>query len=185
MKNAEDARFCQNCGAAMHPPVAPVPPIPVPPSAKTVEYAGFWRRFLAILIDNIILSIPSWLISMIFGLSSFSVLNSLDDIEDAGAMIASLVAALFWVWLINIVMDWLYHAIFESSTLQATPGKMALGIVVTDADGEQISFARATGRHFGKIVSGMILLIGYMMAGWTRKKQALHDIMANCLVVLK
>jgi uncharacterized RDD family membrane protein YckC len=73
----------------------------------------------------------------------------------------------------------------ESSYLQATLGKMAIGIVVTDLEGKRISFARATGRHFAKIISGFILFIGYIMAGFTQKKQALHDLIADCLVVKK
>ena len=73
----------------------------------------------------------------------------------------------------------------ESSSKQATLGKLALGIVVTDLSGNRISFGRATGRYFGKIVSGMIMCIGYIMAGFTERKQALHDIMASCLVILK
>ncbi len=60
---------------------------------------------------------------------------------------------------------------------------MALGIKVTDLDGNRISFGRATGRYFGKIISGMIFYIGFMMAGWTQKKQALHDMLAGCLVI--
>ena len=62
---------------------------------------------------------------------------------------------------------------------------MALGLKVTDMEGNRISFGRATGRYFGKIISGMILYIGYIIAGFTEKKQALHDIMANCLVTRK
>ncbi len=71
----------------------------------------------------------------------------------------------------------------ESSANQATLGKMALSLKVTDAKGERLTFGRATGRHFGKIVSGVIFLIGFFMAGWTAKKQALHDMMASTLVV--
>jgi uncharacterized RDD family membrane protein YckC len=67
----------------------------------------------------------------------------------------------------------------------ATVGKMAMGLKVTDMEGNQISFLRASYRYFGKFLSSMILLIGYIMAGFTEKKQALHDIMANCLVVKK
>ncbi len=71
----------------------------------------------------------------------------------------------------------------ESSPNQATLGKMALSLKVTDMNGERVTFGRATGRHFGKYVSAIILLIGFMMAGWTAKKQALHDMMAGTLVV--
>ena len=79
--------------------------------------------------------------------------------------------------------QWLYFALMESSSKQATLGKMALGIIVTDLNGNRLSFGRATGRYFGKIISGAILMIGYIMAGFTEKKQALHDIIAGCLVV--
>ena len=73
----------------------------------------------------------------------------------------------------------------ESSVKRATLGKMALGIAVTDVDGRRITFMRATGRHFAKMISGLILLIGYLMAAWTKKKQGLHDILAGTLVVNK
>jgi uncharacterized RDD family membrane protein YckC len=78
---------------------------------------------------------------------------------------------------------WLYFALFESSSKRATPGKMAIGIVVTGMNGERISFGRATGRTFGKYISSLILCFGYFMAGWTEKRQALHDVMAGTLVV--
>jgi uncharacterized RDD family membrane protein YckC len=88
-------------------------------------------------------------------------------------------------WAADMVMRWLYYAFFEASEFQATPGKMALGLIVTDEEGVRIGFGRATGRYFGKILSGLILYIGFMMAGWTQKKQALHDILAKTLVVRK
>ena len=77
---------------------------------------------------------------------------------------------------------WIYEAAMENSSKQATLGKMALGLKVTDLEGRRISFARATGRHFAKIISKMILLIGYIMAGFTQRKQALHDMIAGTLV---
>jgi uncharacterized RDD family membrane protein YckC len=83
------------------------------------------------------------------------------------------------------VGSWLYHTAMESSRHQATLGKKALGIIVTDMNGNRISFARANARFFGKWVSGMIMNIGYLMAAFTEKKQALHDILAGCLVVMK
>jgi len=73
----------------------------------------------------------------------------------------------------------------ESSKFSGTLGKMAIGIKVTDMEGNRISFARATGRYFARIVTNLTMLIGYIMAGFTEKKQALHDILANCLVVRK
>jgi uncharacterized RDD family membrane protein YckC len=74
----------------------------------------------------------------------------------------------------------------ESSQYQGTFGKMALGLIVTDLEGRPLSFARASGRFFGKIITGMIPFgIGYIMAGFTEKKQALHDMIAGCLVLRK
>jgi uncharacterized RDD family membrane protein YckC len=84
-----------------------------------------------------------------------------------------------------MVIGWLYFAAMESSSKQATLGKMAVGLYVTDMDGNRISFGRATGRYFGRIISGLILCIGYFMAGFTEKKQTLHDMMAGCLVLSK
>jgi len=83
------------------------------------------------------------------------------------------------------IAGWLYYALMESSNYQATLGKMALSIKVTDMSGNKVSFGKATGRYFGKIVSTIIFYIGFIMAGFTQQKQALHDIMAGCLVVNK
>ena len=77
---------------------------------------------------------------------------------------------------------WLYYALFESSSWQATPGKSLLGLYVTDLQGRPITFARATIRHFAKIISSLTFLVGYILAGFTEKKQALHDMIASCLV---
>ena len=81
------------------------------------------------------------------------------------------------------VVSWLYFALMEASARGATLGKMALGIKVTDLNGGRISFGRASGRFFGKILSGAIFYIGYFMAGFTARKQALHDMLAGCLVI--
>jgi uncharacterized RDD family membrane protein YckC len=81
------------------------------------------------------------------------------------------------------MLNWIYYAALESSAWQATLGKKVLGLRVTDLAGNRISFARASGRFFGMILSGMILGIGFLMAGFTARKQALHDILAGCLVL--
>ena len=83
---------------------------------------------------------------------------------------------------IGLLGSWIYEVAMESSAKQATVGKMALGLKVTDLEGRRISFARATGRHFAKLISGMIFLVGYIMAGFTQRKQALHDMIAGTLV---
>jgi uncharacterized RDD family membrane protein YckC len=84
------------------------------------------------------------------------------------------------------VLGWLYYASMESSAYQGTLGKMALGLIVTDMQGRRISFGRASGRFFAKLLTGLIpFFVGYIMAGFTEKKQALHDIIASCLVLKK
>ncbi|MBL8300838.1 MAG: RDD family protein [Rhodanobacteraceae bacterium] len=127
----------------------------MPLPAGDAIHAGFWRRFAAYTLDNLILLIPA------------IVLN----------IIPLLGVLLFYVG------RWLYFALMESSPSQATLGKQAFGLKVTDDHGQPITFARATGRFFGGAVSNIILYIGYMMAGFTERKQALHDLMANTCVV--
>ncbi len=73
--------------------------------------------------------------------------------------------------------------LWKAPAWQGTVGKKILGLRVTDLNGNRVSFGRASGRFFGKIVSGFTLMIGYIMAGFTEKKQALHDMIAGCLVV--
>ncbi len=131
-----------------------------------ISYAGFWKRFGATLIDAILTGIVYALISPCFGSYKEVIANP------SG-----------YYLLICLAIDWLYFAILESSSMQATPGKAAFGIIVTDLDGERISFIRATGRYFSKYVSILIIFIGFLMAGFTKKKQALHDMMVGTLVI--
>ncbi len=138
-----------------------------------MRYAGFWKRFAASLIDSIILMVGAGIIGVILGIAAFASGNEESTALEAVAN------------LVGVVIDWLYAALMESSASQATLGKMALGIKVTDLDGNRIGFGKATGRHFGKIISALMLLVGYLMAAFTARKQALHDIMAGCLVVEK
>ena len=79
--------------------------------------------------------------------------------------------------------EWLYFSLLESSANQATVGKIVCGLKVTDLDGRRISFGRATARYFAKILSGLILLIGFAMVGWTTQKRGLHDFIAGTLVL--
>jgi len=98
----------------------------------------------------------------------------------------ALVSILVFTALILFVLSWIYHAWMESSEYQATLGKMALGLTVTDLMDQRLTFGRASGRFFARIVSNLIPLeIGYIMAGFTEKKQALHDMIAGCLVLRK
>ena len=139
-------------------------------------YGGFWIRVAAYLIDSIVLAIGGGIIGGILG-GVIGVLMASSGSSDQIAVVSGLIGNA-----IGIVINWLYFAILESSVWQATLGKKALGLVVTDIDGRRIGFGRATGRHFAKMVSAIILGIGFMMAGWTERKQGLHDLMAGTLV---
>ncbi|WEK46159.1 MAG: RDD family protein [Candidatus Andeanibacterium colombiense] len=137
------------------------------------SYGGFWIRVLAYLIDWIILYFASSVLSGIVMGVGFASIN-------AGYTAVS--TAMLGVAGISFVLNWLYFAILESSSWQGTVGKQALKLVVTDEQGERISFGRATGRYFAKFLSVLIFCIGFMMAGWTGRKRGLHDIVAGTLV---
>ena len=152
------------------------------PGTPRVQYAGFWLRFLAYLIDSLVLSVPAvFLVFLMF----VGMAGSLSQIERRNEVVPVLGSILFFILFYVLLFAglWLYYAIMESSSWQATLGKKALNLQVTDLEGRRISFGRASGRFFGKLISGMILNIGYIMAGFTEKKQALHDMIAGCLVL--
>ena len=146
-----------------------------------VEYAGFWLRFCAAFIDGLILGIPFFLLGLLNDVMFPPTTNAQGFPVPSGINVAiGLILGLG-----QIVAYWLYFAMQESGTHQATLGKRAIGIKVVDLGGGPVGFAQATGRHFAKILSGCILYIGFIMAAFTEKKQGLHDMMANTLVVKK
>lgn len=134
-----------------------------------LTYANFWIRFVALLIDSLLTSVLAALALLVLGLP---LVPAISDLESRLKMN-----------MIGVVVGWLYYASFESSAYQATPGKQAMDIFVTDTEGYPITFSRATGRFFGKLLSGLFLLLGYIMAAFTPRRQALHDLMAGTLVL--
>ena len=134
---------------------------------KRFEYAGFWIRFVGYLIDGILLGVVNYGILYTF-IDGFDFMA-----PPAGAQ------------LVSIVLGVLYFGLMESSERQATLGKMAIGVQVGNERGERLSFANAAGRYLAKIPSALILLIGFMMAGWDDRKQALHDKIAGTFVFYK
>jgi len=144
------------------------------------SYAGFWRRFGAALIDGVIL----WIGGIILGVILGSLIGLFLGIRGTDMEIIKKVAVTN-IYIIGTVLHWLYYTLLESSSRQATLGKAAVGIIVTDLDGGRISFGRASGRYWGKMVSALILMVGFIMVAFTERKQGLHDIMAGCLVLKK
>jgi uncharacterized RDD family membrane protein YckC len=151
---------------------------------QATEYAGFWWRFLAVFIDGLILAIPNFFISFIAQIVAAVGVSAAGGNEEGAAAIVGVLFSLL-ASLLGFAINWLYEAGMVSSRHQATLGKMAVGIVVTDLHGGRISFWRATGRYFGKVLSAMILLAGYIMQPFTDRRQALHDMLASCLVLRK
>jgi uncharacterized RDD family membrane protein YckC len=127
-----------------------------------------------------ILLVPLFLLTGLGGL-----LHSIDSNHPPDpALVGAFASSIALLVMGSIGAGWLYHAYFESSDWQGTVGKKVLNLIVTDLQGNRISFARASGRFFAKIISGLIPFgIGYILAGITEKKQALHDMIASCLVL--
>lgn len=142
-----------------------------------IGYAGFWRRVGAYLIDAFLVQIVTFIAAfaagMLIGIVGAATGN-LDMVQKVAGPLG---------FLMGLIISIAYYAGLESSSWQATLGKIALDIEVTDLEGRRISFGRAVGRLFGKIPSGLILGIGFLMVAFTERKQGLHDMMADTLVV--
>lgn len=130
------------------------------------SYGGFWRRFVAFMIDGIIIVPPFMLLSyLIYGTTDFENIRA--------------------IYLPFGVISTAYFVLFPITRLQATPGKAILKMKITNRQFEKITFWQSFGRYFASVLSHMILFIGYFMIGFTPKKRALHDFLANTLVTKK
>lgn len=139
------------------------------PAVRTdIDYAGFWRRVLAYLIDAALLSAVG------------SALFVGAVLLDAGSLTALVNAS--WI---SALLGWAYFSLFESSPARGTLGKIALGLFVGDAHGDPITFMRASVRYWLKSLSSLFLMLGWLMAAFTPRKQALHDLLAGTLVLRK
>jgi uncharacterized RDD family membrane protein YckC len=146
-------------------------------------YAGFWIRFVAVLIDAAVLSIvivPLWILIFV-AMGAASSMQSASRNPDAAVAVVMTVMPLLMLAIIG--GNWLYEALLTSSSKQGTLGKMALGLKVVDKNGSRLSFLHATGRHFAKMINGFTFYIGFIMAGFTERKQGLHDLIAGTYVV--
>jgi len=143
----------------------------------TAEYAGFWRRFGAFLLDWVIAGFPLFFVSLV----TWRVFTPQAPARaDSGVEFVQWIIAS--VFVLGCVGQWLYFAVMESSSKQATIGKLALKIQVTDVSGNRVSFGRASARYFAKYISGVTFLVGYIMAAFTKRNQALHDFIAGTIV---
>ena len=135
----------------------------------TTEYGGFWSRFVAFFIDGIITSMAAGYLGVVLEGFYRAAGGTSEGAGDLGSFL-------------GLILGWLYYAIMESSAKQATLGKIAMGLVVTDKRGNRLTFGRATARYFARWLSGIILMIGYIIAAFTEKKEALHDMIAGTIV---
>lgn len=190
--------FCGSCGrpvvgyAVGQSPSAPPAASPMgavggASSVKANVYAGFWLRFLAAIIDSLVLGVPLGIIAFLLIASAIPFLA---HAQDPMTVLATILPRILFLAVIYLVASWLYWGLMESSSWQATLGKKAIGLWVTDLAGNRPTFGRASGRFFAgrgigfvPSIGGLYFLIDCIMAGFTEKKQALHDMIASCLVV--
>jgi uncharacterized RDD family membrane protein YckC len=178
-------------------PAPPAPPYTAAPTtsyggsavAALEDYAGFWKRLAAYILDALVLWIPNTILSSMLGASKAAEaymqakLAAGDDPHLVLQALDTYMNALWPALIAQTILAWLYFGLCESSAWQGTVGKLALGIRVTDMDGNRINFMRATGRYFGKILSALIFCFGFLMIAWTQRKQGLHDMLAKTLVL--
>jgi len=155
---------------------------PGPTDAGGARYGGFLRRLGAYVVDSLIVAVPTSIVLPLLGLQAPPT-EQLITVLEGGSSSPGLLLELAKVSAALYVLQWPYFAGFEASPWQATPGKRLLGLAVTDGDGRRVSLARATGRYAGKILSELLLALGYLLILVTERKQGLHDKLADTLVV--
>lgn len=155
-----------------------------------MNYGGFWLRLVALIIDSLVLGMLQWIVIIpVLGLLGFSFYAGsgmdMDDPESAAGLVGMAMAGVGVLWLLFTAVTVLYFAFMESSKYQGTLGKMALGLVVTDMNGNKLDFSKALVRNLCRIISNLTFLVGYIVAAFTEKRQALHDLIAGTLVLRK
>jgi len=167
------ARFCHLCGTTMPDITGEHRTV-----TKHSRYAPFGDRALAMLIDWVVVNALVWPTSFVIGWILSASRRMIGIRAHEAGFASGFLAVVLW-----ILFDWLYASIMLSSPRQATYGKQWMHLKVTNLEGERIPFLQATARHFAKFLSTFMLLAGFIMAAFTRKRQALHDIAAGTLVV--
>ncbi len=151
---------------------------------QNLQLADGGKRFIAFLIDAIILSVVIGILFGILGTIGFMGASSAETSDSAGMMAAIMGAGLL-MQVLSLALQIGYFTYFESSDRQATIGKSAMGLIVADENGNRLDVQKALIRNIMRLVSGFICLIGYLMAFFTEKKQTLHDIVAKTNVYTK
>lgn len=176
---AAGATNCDRCGARVaRPAVAFGLAAPVDAPFVGTRPAGFWIRGAALLIDTALLWIATLAaaiaVAVVVGLVMSRLGQPREAVREAGRLVG---------YAIGFGANLLWFPVMEASRWQATVGKRIVHLKVIDAGGARLSLARALVRYLAKFVSGLLFGIGYMMAGWSERKQALHDRIAKTYVV--
>jgi uncharacterized RDD family membrane protein YckC len=145
-----------------------------------VVYAGFWKRAAALIIDSFVVGIVAGMVGMVFGIMMVGMATSGGAMDEGIMVLMQVLNQLFGMALGATYFGWMH-----SSNMQATVGKLAVGIKVTRGDGTRITFLRGFGRYFAYLLSSLTLGIGLIIAGFTERKRALHDMISDTLVVDK
>jgi uncharacterized RDD family membrane protein YckC len=169
-----DLKFCDYCGNPLRPLTSPPQNLSSLVPETRDRYAGFWRRLFATIIDSLIVFFVSLVLTRFLDAA-----NILDDSAVSAptardALMSSAFGFVFW---------WIYFAGFESSVLQATPGKLVCNVMVTDSYGNRITFWRASNRYFAKMLTGLTFGLGYLCMLFTPRRQTLHDVLSGCYVM--
>ena len=183
-----DGQFCLFCGDVLtetleKSPTILDPPNPSPDSGAVSqvppEYAGFWLRVWAGAIDVCIEIIGAMILSAVVYFAMRWLIDPSYGLTSATALYVSGIAAVAFL----SVGAWLYCAFAESSSRRATVGKRMMGLQVVTAQGDKLNFGQASVRHFMKFLSLFTASVGFLMAAWTKRRQALHDMPIDCIVV--
>jgi uncharacterized RDD family membrane protein YckC len=182
-----DERFCLFCGDLLSESnsktIVPsqttkLPASSAPADLSAPQYAGFWLRVWAGAIDAGLEAGGALVLTFAIDF----VLRRFGSVLGISPFVSKVATGMAFILILS-VGSWLYSAFTESSSWQATIGKRILGLQVVTADGGKVGFGQATVRHFMKFLSLFFLMIGFMMAGWTKRRQALHDMPSDCLVI--
>lgn len=156
------SNVCPNCGAKQGASKFAI-------EESSGKYGGFWVRFVAAFIDGLILLIPFIICLALVGFGE----------GQSGS------STLWLGYFLFLIVWFIYFAVLESSSRRGTFGKQAMGLIVINMDGSQLTFSQASVRTIGKLVSTVILYIGFIMIGFTENKQGLHDMIAKTYVIKK
>ncbi|MDY0341610.1 MAG: RDD family protein [Coriobacteriia bacterium] len=174
---------------------APIPtltPMPQPfeqptpvrtPAARPLRYAGFWRRFIAVLIDGVLFGLLWFVLSGLYEFATSRILETTAFSPDGVALGRALWLISAGRWMLAVLAVLLYFVLPEATKRGASPGKLAMRLRVAQANGGRTGIVRSALRTALKPISAAPLMLGFVIAGWNHRKQALHDLLSGSVVL--